>query len=192
MTEEGVLHGGGRWDPDSYARLVRREVPAYERLQEELAHATLGLPVTNILELGTGTGETARRVLAIHPGARLHGIDASAEMIAAARKALPADRASVELGRLEDQLPPGPFDLVVSALAIHHLAGLQKAALFGRVSLALRPGGRFVLADLVVPMRPEDAVTPLEPGYDVPSSLREQMGCARAGGADGSDCLGAW
>ena len=37
------------------------------------------------LELGVGTGETAKRVLAVHPGARLVGIDGSEEMLSAAK-----------------------------------------------------------------------------------------------------------
>ncbi len=55
---------------------MRSELPDYERLQDELVRAT-GPPgaagAATILELGTGTGETARRVLDAHPGARLHG-----------------------------------------------------------------------------------------------------------------------
>jgi tRNA (cmo5U34)-methyltransferase len=56
---------------------MRSEVPEYERLQGETALAT-GHDAKTILELGTGTGETARRVLERHPQARLVGIDASA------------------------------------------------------------------------------------------------------------------
>ncbi|HXH95745.1 MAG TPA: methyltransferase domain-containing protein, partial [Gaiellaceae bacterium] len=70
--------------------------------------------------------------------------------------------------RLEDPLPEGPFDLVVSALAVHHLDAAGKRDLFRRVARALRPGGRFVLADVVVPDDPRDAVTPLTPDFDLP------------------------
>ena len=45
------------------------------------------------------------------------------------------------------QLPPGPFDAVVSALSIHHLSHEQKAALFKRIYQSLRPGGIFINAD---------------------------------------------
>jgi SAM-dependent methyltransferase len=56
------------------------------------------------------------------------------------------------VAQLTDPLPPGPFDLVVSALAVHHLEGPDKAALFARVRGVLRPGGRFVLGDVVIPV----------------------------------------
>jgi tRNA (cmo5U34)-methyltransferase len=52
--------------PDDYLELMHKEVPRYAELQDETAKATEG-QVETILELGTGTGETARRVLALHP-----------------------------------------------------------------------------------------------------------------------------
>jgi len=126
-----------------------------------------------ILDLGIGTGETARQVLELHPGAALVGVDASPEMLAAARAALPD--ADLRQGRLEDALPEGPFDVVVSALAIHHLDSSGKRDLFARVRDIVAPGGVFVLADVVVPRRPEDAATPLTPGFDLPDRVDDQL-----------------
>jgi len=48
------------WDAETYLDLMRAEVPAYERLQEATANATQETNARAILELGTGTGETAR------------------------------------------------------------------------------------------------------------------------------------
>ena len=53
-----------RWDPATYRALMRTEVPAYDELQDAVAGATRGIPVHRVLDLGTGTGETASRVLA--------------------------------------------------------------------------------------------------------------------------------
>ena len=77
---------------------------------------------------------------------------------------------------LTDPLPAGPFDLVVSALAVHHLRGPEKADLFARIAGVLRPGGRFVLGDVVIPVDPADAVTPVSDGHDRPSTLADQLG----------------
>jgi tRNA (cmo5U34)-methyltransferase len=167
--------GQFHWRADSYLELMRAEVPAYERLQDEAAAAAAGPRVRAILELGIGTGETTRRVLAAHPGARLIGIDSSEDMLAAARRSLDPQRVDLRLGRLEDPLPAGPFDLAVSVLAVHHLKGDGKAELFRRVAATLRPGGRFVLGDVVVPERPEDAITPISPDYDFPSTVPDQV-----------------
>jgi len=94
------------WDPDGYLAMMAAEVPGYAELQEQLLAATAGLTPGVILALGTGTGETARRVLAAHPHARLHGIDSSAAMLGAERAALPADRVALREARLRDRCLP--------------------------------------------------------------------------------------
>jgi len=102
-------------------------------------------------------------------------------MLAAARSVLPND-ADLRVARLEDPLPSGPFDLVVSALAVHHLDGAGKADLFRRVAHVLRRGGRFVLGDLILPDDPSDVVTPVDGIYDKPSTLVDQLTWLRAAG----------
>lgn len=159
-----------RFDPETYLEEIRADIPVFDELQEQTAQATDGIAAKAILELGVGTGETARRVLARHPGARLVGIDENEEMIAAA--GLDAD---LRVSRLEDPLPSGPFDLVVSCLAVHHLDSEGKRDLFRRIAEVLRPGGRFVVADVVVPEREADQVTETTPGFDRPDPLDPQL-----------------
>jgi L-threonylcarbamoyladenylate synthase len=160
--------------PSSYEREIREDIPAYDRLHRELIEAS-GPPARRILELGTGTGITAKLLLERHPQAALVGIDSSEQMLAAARQALPAERVRLVHGRLEDELPEGPFDLVASVLAVHHLDAAAKAMLFSHVAGVLAPGGRFVLADLVVPADPSLAQTPFTPGFDKPSTVADQL-----------------
>jgi len=162
------------FDPDSYEALMAAEVPDYRRLQDELVAATRGRPVRRALDMGTGTGVTAAGVLAAHPGAALVGIDESDAMLDHARRALPG--ADLRVARLEDPLPDGPFDLVVSALAVHHLDGPGKADLFRRLAGALDGDGRVVLGDVVVPEDPADVVTPIDGVHDTPSTVAEQLG----------------
>lgn len=109
------------------------------------------VPAHAVLDLGVGSGLTAMRVLESHREANLVGIDANTDMLAAATASLDARRCRLYRSRLQDPLPEGPFDLVVSMLAVHHLDGPGKADLFHRVAGVLSGGGRFVLADLVVP-----------------------------------------
>jgi tRNA threonylcarbamoyl adenosine modification protein (Sua5/YciO/YrdC/YwlC family) len=162
------------FDPSTYADMIRDDIPVYDRLQDELAGAS-GTGARRILDLGTGTGETAQRLLERHPDATLVGIDVSEPMLASAASQLPATRVELRVAALEDRLPDGPFDLIASALCVHHLRGPEKRALFQRIFDALAPGGRFVLADVVVPRDPADAVTSLTPGYDHPSPLADQL-----------------
>jgi len=172
LTE--ALHWQYHFDADSYAEAIRADLPSYDVLQDELAGAS-GSGARRILELGTGTGETARRLLAHHPDAVLVGIDENERMLAVAHGALPGDLVDLRFGRIEDPLPDGPFDLVASALCVHHLSGLAKADLFRRVRDVLAPDGLFVMGDVVVPDDPSLATTPLTPGYDSPSPLAAQI-----------------
>jgi tRNA (cmo5U34)-methyltransferase len=169
-----ALGGQFHFDPTTYLSMMRREVPLYDRVQEELVAAS-GSGARRVLELGTGTGETTRRLLARHADAVLVGIDASERMLAVARGTLPPERVELRVGRIEDPLPTGPFDLVASALSIHHLRDPEKAGLFARVREALRLGGRFAFADVVVPEDPGEARTPLTDGFDRPSPLDDQL-----------------
>ncbi len=171
---EAALDQERGFDPETYADIVA-EIPGYEELQDRIVLAAASYPGAGLaLELGTGTGETARRLLERMPGLKLVGIDESTKMLAAAAEVLPAERVTLIASRLQDALPAGRFDLVVSALAVHHLDDHEKADLFARLRVSLAPGGRFVLGDVVVPDDPADAVTPLTPGYDKPSSVLAQ------------------
>jgi tRNA (cmo5U34)-methyltransferase len=168
--------GQRAFSPTTYDREIRVDVADYDELQQQVVAATAGIEVDRVLDLGTGTGETARRVLEAHSSARLVALDASPGMLAIARGKLPAAR--VEAWReqdLADELPGGPYDLVVSALAVHHLDAHGKRALFRRIAAELRAGGRFVLADVVVPDEPEDAVVPLTRGYDLPERTADLL-----------------
>ncbi|UCH24643.1 MAG: class I SAM-dependent methyltransferase [Trueperaceae bacterium] len=156
--------------------MIRDDVPAYDELQRQIAEASIGTLVThNILDLGTGTGITARQVLALHPEAHLTGIDLSEQMLSEARRVLEADRITLLHQALEEPLPAGPFQLVVSALAIHHLDGAGKADLFRRIATVLEPSGRFVMGDLVIPRAPVSRPTPATQGYDRPSTVDDQL-----------------
>jgi tRNA (cmo5U34)-methyltransferase len=108
-------------------------------------------------------------------------------MLARARERLP--RADLRVARLEDPLPAGPFDLAVSVLAVHHLDGQAKRDLFRRLAAVVRPGGLFVLGDLVVPERPEDAVIEIDPEMDLPSSVPEQLAWLREAGFEAEAVL---
>jgi L-threonylcarbamoyladenylate synthase len=193
-----ALAGQVHFHADTYGQEIRSDIPVYDRLQDEVVAAS-GTGARRILELGTGTGETAQRLLERHPDAELVGIDESPSMLEAARSRVAGGargggggrvaaggrvgggarvggaRVDLRVARLQDALPTGPFDLAGSALCVHHLDGDEKQDLFSRVRSVLADGGRFVLGDVVVPERDEDATTALTPGYDRPSTVPEQV-----------------
>jgi tRNA (cmo5U34)-methyltransferase len=161
------------WNPDLYLREIKREIPRFDDFQHAVAAATRGVEARSVLELGVGTGETARRVRTVQQNAHWTGIDASEPMLTRAREALPD--ADLRRSRLEEPLPQGPFDLVVSALAVHHLDAAGKQDLFRRVASALRPQGVFVLGDVVIPERPEDVQIEIDWIVDLPDRADDQI-----------------
>jgi tRNA (cmo5U34)-methyltransferase len=69
------------------------------------------------------------------------------------------------------------------------LAAYPDASLHGmfrRVAAALRPGGRFVLGDVVIPDDPADVITPIDGVYDQPSPIDDQLGWLDHAGLDAS------
>src|SRR5215510_1758383 len=120
------------WDPDRYAHNARFV-------------AELGQPVVallapqageRILDLGCGDGALTRRLAEV--GASVVGVDASAEMVAAAQ-AMGLD-ARVMSG--EALTFDGEFEAVFSNAALHWMR--RPARVIAGVWRALRPGGRFV------------------------------------------------
>ncbi len=169
-----TLEGRFRFDPSSYAAMVTDTLPGYTELQEQVAAAS-GHDIRSILDLGMGTGETAMRLLDRHRASSVVGVDESPTMLRAAAERLGSRLEEAHVALLQEPLPDGEFDLVVSALAVHHLDGPEKADLFRRIHGALSPGGRFVLGDLVVPERTDDAVVEQTPGYDKPDTAQDQV-----------------
>ncbi|MFI5413238.1 MAG: class I SAM-dependent methyltransferase [Candidatus Lutacidiplasmatales archaeon] len=142
--------------PD-YDRTARASMPGYLDLHRTLLGGIPFVPTRSfrVLELGVGTGTLSSLVLTEFPHARLTGVDLSPRMIARARKKLRPFRDRVDLvagdiGDFEEE----PFDAVVSALAIHHLADPQKWRLFRRINRILPPGGYFGDADDHLPEDP--------------------------------------
>jgi tRNA (cmo5U34)-methyltransferase len=130
----------------------RRLVPCFE-LFYGMAARLVGLRggmVRRVLDLGAGTGLLSAAVLDRHPGVEVVLLDGAPEMLARSQERLPADSSTIVVGDLRAALPAGPFDAVVSALAIHHLEDPQKRELFARIHAALRPGGVFVNAEQVL------------------------------------------
>ncbi len=112
-----------------------------------------------IVELCCGGGLLTRSLLDRFPRAEMLALDGSPTMLEAARQ-----QAGPHAGRLTTHLfdlastdwrtLPCQADAVVSSLAVHHLDGPGKQALFGDIAAMLGPGGVFVLADLFAATTP--------------------------------------
>src|ERR1700759_4981160 len=147
------------WKPDGYLELIREEVPRYDELQDQ-AIAAIPFAPQRVLELGMGTGETTRRLIEAYPDSWVIGLDSSPDMVFRAREMYD----DVQLARMEDPLPDGPWDLVIGVLSVHHLRTEQKQELFRRVREHSRS---LVIADVV---QADVQITPIEADYDFPEA----------------------
>jgi tRNA (cmo5U34)-methyltransferase len=154
--------GQFHWKPETYLELIRSEIPRYDDLQEQ-AIAAIPSPPERVLELGMGTGETTRRLSEAYPDSWVIGLDSSPDMVFRAREAYD----DVQLARIEDPLPDGPWDLVIGVLSIHHLRAEQKKNLFRQVRERARA---FVIGDVV---KADVEVTPIDAGYDFPETAAD-------------------
>lgn len=150
------------WNPESYLEMIRAEVPCFDQLQVATIAAIPFAPV-RVLDLGIGTGETSRRLLAAYPNAEITGLDSSAEMVFGAREM----GIEVRLARMEDPLPDGPWDLVVAVLSVHHLRAEGKRDLFRRVREQSRA---LVIGDIVSSDSP---IAPIDPKFDFPEAAED-------------------
>ena len=114
-------------------------------------------PSARILDLGAGTGLLSAMLAHYVPNAAFHLVDISDEMLERARSRFAAEpgRFSFEVADLSTYAPDGPYDSVISALAIHHLSDADKRDLYRRICDWIAPGGVFVNVEQVLGPTPE-------------------------------------
>ena len=121
-----------RWTSDSY-RTNAAYVPALGAAVLELLNARVG---ERILDIGCGEGALTEKI--VGAGATVVGVDASADMVAAAT----ARGLDARVMNAERLLFVHEFDAVFSNAALHWVR--DHDAMLAGVHRALKPGGRFV------------------------------------------------
>lgn len=129
-------------------------IPDYLRMVTALVAALPFARETQIrvVDLGCGTGTIAKAILEAFPNALVTCIDLAENMVAVAKSKLAA-YAGVEyiIGDFASLSFNRTYDVVVSSLALHHLVtDLEKRQFYKRVFEALRSGGVFYNADVVL------------------------------------------
>ncbi|HEX8246260.1 MAG TPA: class I SAM-dependent methyltransferase [Longimicrobium sp.] len=136
---------------EEYDSLIRRAVPRYAEMTERLIDYLPG-DAARVLELGCGTGNLSLRLAERFPGAAITFVDAAPEMVeltqARVAQAHPAvaERGRFVVARFEElAIEVGAYDLVTSAISLHHV--VDKGALFRSIRRILALGGTFRFAD---------------------------------------------
>ncbi|MFQ5817330.1 MAG: class I SAM-dependent methyltransferase [Terriglobia bacterium] len=136
---------------ESYAR----QAPRYDRRWRYYNEATLRATMrevpwerlSQVLDVGCGTGLLEEAAQRLHPHIRIIGADISLAMLQQARRRLSAPERICWVNALAEKLPfgAGSFDGVVCANSFHYFREPERvAAGFRRV---LRPGGWLVVTD---------------------------------------------
>ncbi len=121
------------WDPVQYGRYRdERSRPFFDLLAR-----VPDRPYRRIADLGCGDAELTRALAERWPGARVTGVDRSAEMLAAARPL--HGRLELVQGDLASWRPPEPLDLLVSNAALQWVP--DHAAVLPRLAGLVAPGG---------------------------------------------------
>jgi ubiquinone/menaquinone biosynthesis C-methylase UbiE len=149
-------------DVREYDSRIRTFIPDYETMLDAVARLVAARRPRVVVDLGTGTGALAARVLRAARGASIVGIDQDEAMLATARRRMARRRVRL----VQDSFLRAPFpacDAFIASLALHHIEQPRdKRALFARARRALRGGGVLVSADCHPPSSPSLAAEGFE------------------------------
>lgn len=105
----------------------------------------------SVLDLGAGTGLLSSMVKKAFPAAKLTLADVSTGMLDKARERFgSAEGVTYREIDFESEEIQGSYQVIVSALALHHSPLEQLQRIFQKVFRALEPGGIFINADQIL------------------------------------------
>ncbi len=109
-----------------------------------------------ILDLGAGTGLLSALVKNVFPSCKITLTDISSEMLKKAKQRLGySDSVNyIQNDYINDKIS-GEYDVVISALSLHHATQIELKSVFSKINGSLRSGGIFINADQILGRTPE-------------------------------------
>jgi trans-aconitate methyltransferase len=138
-----------------YDKSILTFIPHYAEMLDIAAAsvATLAGRAPRVVDLGTGSGALAGRVLRACPGAHVVGVDADEDMLALARERLRGRLKIITGDFLSAPLPR--CNVVTASFSLHHIpTRASKTALYARCFSSLTKGGVLVNADCCLSSNP--------------------------------------
>jgi len=146
-----------KWADPAFARDYLDQADHYIPERHYLFHVlrsfhrafVAGPGAVEICDLGCGDGILTAQLLEEDPKIHATLVDGSTEMLAGARRRFAGQPNVSFVQRTFDELSKdattlGPFDLVMSSFAIHHLHRPERRGIFGVAFKSLKPGGHFI------------------------------------------------
>lgn len=145
---------------EKYDRDIINSIPFHRELHKEIVDYLKKNFKSNqkyeMIDLGTGTGITARIMQDVLPSARFDLVDFSEQMMSGARQRF-GDVANYLLGDYATMDFTKKYDAVVAVIGVHHQTHTGKRELFKKIYSMLKPGGTFIFGDLVTYRNPQEA-----------------------------------
>jgi ubiquinone/menaquinone biosynthesis C-methylase UbiE len=152
-----------------------RDVAAENRQILELLNLPKGV---RVLDIGAGTGHFVRA--AARAGLRPTAVDISTTMLGYARREAEKEGLNeidyTHAGFLSFDFPEETFDAALTSAALHHLPDVWKAVALSNICRVLKPGGQFVLRDVVFGWGEEGHVIYCDKAIaSLPKEMRSRM-----------------
>ncbi len=141
-----------------YDRDIVNAIPFHRELHEQLLAAIEAHFDVNknyqVLDLGVGTGLTTELTKNYLPQSTFTVVDFSSKMLQRAKQRLGSANIEYILGDYSLLNFDHQYNLVTSVIGLHHQDSAGKRALFKKIYKLLKPGGLFILGDLMTSANP--------------------------------------
>lgn len=147
-----------KYASDQYDRDIVNSIPYHKELHEHITRFIISHfnPLKNysLLDLGTGTGITAKFIQDLMPNAKIDAVDFSKQMLSGARKKLGNTNIRYILGDYTEMRFDRQYDVVISVIGMHHQTDEGKRLMFKKIHSLLKQDGVFIFGDLVTYTEP--------------------------------------